>query len=523
MSIASALGHPAMPLRDPTPAPSPGAPPPSTPTPAPPSPTPEPTSTVTPGPSSDPDGGGGDGGGGCANPQACEPPEVDSGGGFLGFDPIGDLANSLRDGTIWMLEKLASFWVEIDTPAISNQDPMTQTSGVTATGSVAWLQGELTWFVGAAAVLGLLLAAGRMAWHRRGEPLQQALSGLLTLAVVTGCSVAAITIATEAGDEFSEWIIEAAIGADTDFGGAINQMLWSQAALGSTGLLIILFLLCILASLAQIALLYIRFAMLGLLVGFLPLAAGMTVVPEGKAWFKKMLGWLVAFLLYKPVAACIYAYAFISLKAPDGTSQIVGIILIILAVVALPALMRFVVPMVSAAGETGSGWATAAGGAGGSLMGRMGESGSGGGDGGGPTGARPADASGGGATGSAPPPSPDQSDDGAGQGGTPDGADQGTPSSTGDGGGQSGEGEGAAGADGAVGVTSEAGTASSSAGTTAASGSGTTAASGAGATAAGGAATAGVGVAATAAQEGHDAAKGAAENATGESADGAKQ
>lgn len=280
---------------------------------------------------------------------------------------MAKLANSLREGAVWTLERLATFWTNVDTPKIS-------ADGVHAVGSVGWLQSQLHWFVGVAAVLGLLLAGGRMAWYRRGEPVQEALSGLFTLLVVTGCSVAVITIATEVSDQFSKWIISAAVGEETEFGGPLNRMLWADAGTMTAGLAIIVFVLVILASLAQIAMLYIRYAMLGLLVGFLPLAAGMTVVPEGKAWFKKLLGWLVAFLLYKPVAACIYAYAFIAVKAPDGTSQLVGIILIVMAVAALPALMRFVVPMVAATGG-GSGTAMAATAAAGAMAGRAGSGG----------------------------------------------------------------------------------------------------------------------------------------------------
>lgn len=321
----------------------------------------------------------------CPNPAQCAPPKAKGGGGILGFDPMEKLANSLREGAIWVLEKLATFWEEVDTPQINGGGSSNQ-----AVGSVGWLQAELYWFVGVTAVLGLLVAAGRLAWHRRSEPIQQALGGFFTLAVVTGCSVTAVSLATQTGDVFSEWIIDAAVGSKTDFGGALNQALWAQASSTSSGLMIILFLLCILASLAQIAMLYIRFAMLGLLVGFLPLAASLSVIPEGKAWFKKLSGWLVAFVLYKPTAACIYAFSFISLKAPDGTSQIVGIIGIILAVAAFPALQRLVMPMVSAVGG-GNGEGLAVAGGLGMLAGRaVTSSGTGGGDTeDGPSGARP--------------------------------------------------------------------------------------------------------------------------------------
>lgn len=361
---------------------------------------PLPTPSLTPAPTTSP--GASPPPAKCPNPDQCAPPKIDGDGGWLGFDPMEKMANSLREGTIWVLERLATFWTDVDVPDISANPEGASNQAV---GSVAWLQGQLHWFVGASAMLGLLLAAGRMAWQRRAEPLQQALNGLFTLVVVTGCSVAAVSLACEVGDQYSEWIVNAALDKDVSFGGRLNQMLWGGGIANSTGLVIVLFLLCILASLAQIAMLYIRYAMLGLLVGVLPLAASLSVIPEGKSWFKKMTGWLVAFVLYKPTAATIYAFAFVSMKEQDGTSQIIGIILIVLAVVALPALMRFVVPMVAAAGGGGGDMAMAGGL--GALAGRAAASGGGadgGADGGGPSGARQV----GGAETPSPPPAPEQ-------------------------------------------------------------------------------------------------------------------
>ena len=75
----------------------------------------------------------------------------------------------------------------------------------------------------------------------------------------------------------------------------------------------------------------------------------------GKGWFKKNVGWLVAFILYKPAAAIVYAAAFqlagTNVFQDDGTGFIAvltGLILMVLALFAMPALMRFVTPLVGA-------------------------------------------------------------------------------------------------------------------------------------------------------------------------------
>ena len=68
-----------------------------------------------------------------------------------------------------------------------------------------------------------------------------------------------------------------------------------------------------------------------------------------------ILGWLVAFILYKPAAAIVYAAAFqlagTNVFQDDGTGFIAvltGLILMVLALFAMPALMRFVTPLVGA-------------------------------------------------------------------------------------------------------------------------------------------------------------------------------
>jgi hypothetical protein len=97
-----------------------------------------------------------------------------------------------------------------------------------------------------------------------------------------------------------------------------------------------------------------------LLVGVLPLTAAATNTEMGMMWFKRAIGWLGGFIIYKPVAALIYATAITLMstpavpeggKAPEGTPQtlkvIMGVTMMIIAVVALPAILRFVSPRTS--------------------------------------------------------------------------------------------------------------------------------------------------------------------------------
>jgi hypothetical protein len=114
-------------------------------------------------------------------------------------------------------------------------------------------------------------------------------------------------------------------------------------------LVILLGICMVITSLIQLGLMIVRYGMLVLLVGVIPLTAAATNTEQGMAWFKRSVGWLAAFIIYKPLAALIYATAITligSQPADRGaTLQVItGLTMMAMSVVALPALLRFVSP-----------------------------------------------------------------------------------------------------------------------------------------------------------------------------------
>jgi hypothetical protein len=106
----------------------------------------------------------------------------------------------------------------------------------------------------------------------------------------------------------------------------------------------------------------IRSVLLVVLVGVWPLAAASSMTEMGRQWYKKITGWLIGFLLFKPAAAIVYAAAIkMTLSSDSVLASIEGIILIILASLTLPALMKFIVPAVSSVGSMGAGEVLGAG------------------------------------------------------------------------------------------------------------------------------------------------------------------
>ncbi|WP_208544740.1 hypothetical protein [Rathayibacter sp. VKM Ac-2759] len=234
---------------------------------------------------------------------------------------------------------------------------------------VGWVQGQLQWYTGGLAILSILVAAGRMVWTQRALPLRELAGSVITLIAVAGAGLVVIRLATQAGDEFSIWILNNSTNCDVSQQGESNCFgtnVFAMIALTATsGIgLIGLFLLGMLAvfmTYVQIALMVFRGAMLVVLAGIFPLAASFTNTEIGRQWFKKAMAWTIAFILYKPAAAIVYAIAFrmtgTDLFKSDGTGlfQIVtGLALMLIALVALPALMRFLVPAVASVGGGGA-------------------------------------------------------------------------------------------------------------------------------------------------------------------------
>ncbi|BDZ44014.1 hypothetical protein GCM10025865_33130 (plasmid) [Paraoerskovia sediminicola] len=228
----------------------------------------------------------------------------------------------------------------------------------------------------AGAVVSIIIGGIRMAWEQRADPGRDTVKSLLTLIVVAGAGVTVVGLLVTAADSFSVWILNASLDCSIGTAACFSENVLGLLALTTNPitaglgplLIIILGIVAIFATVLQIVLMVARGGMLVILVGILPLTASATNTEAGKMWFKKSIGWLVAFILYKPAAAIVYATAFklssTSVFTDDGSgllSVLTGLTLMILALFALPALMRFVTPAVSSMASGGAGGALALG------------------------------------------------------------------------------------------------------------------------------------------------------------------
>jgi type IV secretion system protein TrbL len=248
---------------------------------------------------------------------------------------VGDLAAAFANAFGKVVEMANTFWVHVPTPQLDAHS-----------GAVGALRTDLAWVTGAVAVLGILIAAVKMMLTRKSQPATQLALGLGRMLFASFVLLPATVLLTSFGDDFSTWVIGQSTGGH--FGAAMLGIGTGLAAIDPILLLIVVG-IAILASLAQILFMFLRIGVMILMSGVIPTLAASSMTESGDAAYKKAVGWLLAYTLFKPAAALIYAGAFLAVGQGDGVMEAMsGIALMILVPVALPALLRLIHPAAAA-------------------------------------------------------------------------------------------------------------------------------------------------------------------------------
>ncbi|MFJ9423216.1 hypothetical protein [Streptomyces sp. NPDC101249] len=253
---------------------------------------------------------------------------------------------------------------------------------------------ETQWIVVYMSIGSLLFAAIKMAIDRRGESGTLAMKGLVRVALVSVVATTVIDTFAVLMERYSSYLLRK----------SLNEILKGIDCSGSVPDFVLLIVGCLLiiAAIIQMILLWIRLGVMVLLMGTLPMAAAASMTEWGGTWWRKHLGWMLAWLLYKPaVGLVMYTGATMISKANNQTNtQIAGMAMLLLSGIALPALLRLVVPATAALGGDAVGAATM-GVAGGIASGAksVGQAAAGAGSDGMPGGAGPSGSDGGGSSG----------------------------------------------------------------------------------------------------------------------------
>ena len=265
-----------------------------------------------------------------------------------------------RIGSVLLATILISGGVGVVTGVLQPGD----STGSTA---VAFIQNSTWWYTVAFGAIGVIVGGVKMAWEQRADPGKDLMRSLLTLLAVSGVGLSMISYLQFAGDEYAKWIIGKSLECQPATGQCFADkliLLMFTPGVGALGIIMVIIfaIIALLVSMIQIVLLIIRNGLLVILAGVLPLSAAATNTTSGKQMFNKVTGWIIGFLLYKPVAATIYAASF---KLAQGQSEdvilstLTGITLMVLSLIALPAMMTLIVPAVG--NVTGGGGGAAAG------------------------------------------------------------------------------------------------------------------------------------------------------------------
>jgi hypothetical protein len=194
--------------------------------------------------------------------------------------------------------------------------------------------------------VGLIVAGARVMYSRRGEPFQEVMGALGRAVAVITLGTAAIQIFVWGGDAYAQWILKVS-GVSATGGYTIAGF-----AATNPGLALIFGLLGVIAVGLQWVIMFVRQSLLLLLNAFWQISASYAMLKRGEQAFEKITAWIIAFIIYTPLAASIYAFAWRLKDGQDGVGGVLyGLMLIVLAVVALPAIMRLLIPASAALGS----------------------------------------------------------------------------------------------------------------------------------------------------------------------------
>ncbi|MHA7227624.1 hypothetical protein [Glutamicibacter soli] len=254
---------------------------------------------------------------------------------------ITEFIKSMYDGAVAIVAQVSTFWMNNPSPDVDN-------------GAVLNLRADMSWYVAAFAILGFLVGLIKLVIS---QDVKNSLIGLATpivnLILATTAYATGIGLLLTASDQFSLWIVERATGGDVDLTQMINT---ASGLLANPGPAFLMFMLLLIGAIINLLFMYFRDVMFLILSAFIVVLAAASGSEQGRQAWRKANGWLVALLLFKPVAAGIYSLGFRMLVDGNGAKEgdanlaealqasIIALLILILASLALPALIKFIVP-----------------------------------------------------------------------------------------------------------------------------------------------------------------------------------
>ena len=181
------------------------------------------------------------------------------------------------------------------------------------------LGGFVNIWMGLALLLGLIAALVKIAWQLRGEQVREVLLVMFNVAVAAALTGAVVNLLVSLGDRWCDFVLHSDLGTQSQanavaWGKVVTQTVTGggitnapEAGAMTIILSMVLDFLLICGGLAQVLFMLFRNAVLPVMVLLTPVAIAGGATHSGRRWGNRMLSWLLAFVLYKPVAVLIYA------------------------------------------------------------------------------------------------------------------------------------------------------------------------------------------------------------------------
>ena len=229
----------------------------------------------------------------------------------------------------------------VTTPALQSWTP----GGGTSFFVSDWIRMQVDPLMLIAAVVGVLVAGFKLVTTQEGRDLVP-LGKAMTWALATSVLLAGgVNTFMNVVDTWTSGVLRAASGMMKDAWES-NSLAASQFFELDAPIALLLTIIVWIGGTVSKIFTYLRAGLLPVLVGIAPMWAAMSWTEQGKQAFAKTMGWLLAFLAYKPVAALMLAAGAAIMASGGGDSEIITLVLTLVVIIALPALVKTVVPAV---------------------------------------------------------------------------------------------------------------------------------------------------------------------------------
>ena len=211
-----------------------------------------------------------------------------------------------------------------------------------------WVRLQIDPFLLIAAVAGVLATGFRLVTTQEGRGLVPLGKAFVTAMLTSVCLAGAVDLFQGTVDEWTAGVLRDASSMMND-AWQHNMLAASQFFALDGPLALLLTIVVWVCSMVSKIFCYLRAGMLPILVGVAPVWAAMSWTESGRQAFSRIMGWLVAFLLYKPVAALVMATgcAIMSTAGASDDSEAITLMLTISTIVLLPAMVKLVAPAVA--------------------------------------------------------------------------------------------------------------------------------------------------------------------------------